>query len=641
MISTPFNFRHMTHTQAHQFANLHSASQQQLMTDFSAIRASQAPQYELQGIKTEDLRSPTSGSSSPRYPVTPPALSPTKVNTPRSKNGLSINAPETLFRSRSIDNFSQPSPKAYRTPRSPTTPPAIASSRHVTSAIPDFFSDIHHATPSEREILSRCDASAEPSDHVQPRSEAATNHVLFDENIPHAITTSEDIALTLKPSLTRRSALALADVPEEDELRSIKRVSDQSHRPVTADPALRHATTFPSSYGSPDGKRISTHASSRLSCPNHRDPIIHPDDSTIDASPRCQQSRKSTKPDGIEACWEDDIDYCYQLEAEANCDFDWDRLSMDRILNMDKSNGVQEPVDISESLPKKIVTTKVDPCLADANSTRSSGDHHLPRLQTSLPELDFSAASSAKSSMASLRGPITPLQQLPSPRKSNPMLQLSKSTDTLNLESSFLTECDSPWLREDSHKAPSWDHASQYNYPFNNLNLSGISKATSRRSSRPLLSTHQSSDSVLLSKSVSAVHTRRNTSSSSGFPELICSKNYRQHANIVAEQIADRIAALAVTDRPVNNQDATSVSDDAFAPTHTEHNLSPPGKEVDDVPSTLPSKSSDPAMSVASFADRLRSNSVTSSASGTSSMRTSRISYSLFPTPPSTKVQAR
>lgn len=680
MISTPFNFRHLTHTQAHQFANLHNASQQKLVTDFSAIRASQAPQQELQGIRTEDLRSPTSGPTSLRYPnpVTSPALSPTKPSAPRSKNGLSIDAPGRLSHSRSIDNFSQPSPKAYRMPRSPATPPASASSRCTTSTVPDFFSDIHHATASEREILSK-GASAELSGPIQSLPDAATRfepeNLVYDESLPHAITTSEDIALTLKPSTTRRSALALADVPEEDELHPIRCVSDQSLRSIIADPALRHATTFPGKNCSPGRQPASSsHASLRLSSvmpapsTNLGSPATRPDElNDVDVAPRRDRSpQMSTDLTGIDACWEDDIDYCYQLEAEADCDFDWDRLSMDRTLIMDKPHSPQESSgvyqDKSESLSRsqtyeKLDKPKVQPCSADVKLIRNSSDHHLPRLQTSLPDLDFSAASSAKSSMASLCGPITPLQQLPSPRKVNPTLQLSKSTDTLNLESSFLAsaEREFPWSQEDSfHRVPSWDHASHFNYPFNNLSLSGSNKATSRRSSRPLLRTHQSSDSLMLSNSASAVQTRRNTSSSNGFPELVCTKNYRQQATMASQQIPDSIAALAVTDRPANTQGGAglaefgpSTSDDAtraFSPKkHQPHlsNHSSRSQEDDGILVTLPSsKAPDPAISVASFADRLRSNSVTSSTSGSSSMRSSRVSYSLFPLPPA-KTQTR
>ncbi|KAL9029337.1 MAG: hypothetical protein Q9196_002414 [Gyalolechia fulgens] len=674
MISEPFDFRHLTHTQAHQLAYLRNASQQKLATGFSAIRASQAPQPVLQGIRTEALRLPASDASSPRYqnPVSPPALSPTKPSTPRSKNGLSIDTRRgRLSLARSIDNFSQPSPKAYRMPRSPPTPPPKPS-RHITPTVPEFFSDIHHATACEREILSRC-ASAELPGPVQSPAEAATpcepEQEFYNENLPHAITTSEEIALTLKPSTTRRSALALADVPEEDELYPIRRVSEQSLRPATGDPALRHATTFPSNNCPPRCRRSSSSQaplslSDVMPAPRSTSglPATRPDDNNeVDASPRRDDS-PDVLPDatGVDACWEDDIDYCYQLEAEADCDFDWDRLSMDRTLSTDKPRGREASLgvyqDRSESLSRsktyeKLDTRKAGPCLADAKSSHNSSSHHLPPLQTCLPDLDFSAASSAKSSIASLGGPITPLQLLPSSRKVNLTLQSSKSTDTLNLESSFQAsaECGIPWSQEDSfHKVPSWDHASHFNYPFNNLSLSGSSKAASQRSSRPSLSMHQSSDGLVLSHSASAGQTRRNTSSSNGFPELVCRKPHRQQANMVTEQIADRSTALAVTDRPADTKGDTSLaksgpstSDDAtraFASNnHPPHlsNHSSRSLEDDAVLVMLPSsKAPDPAISVTSFVDRLRSNSNTSSTSGSSSVRSSKVSYSLFPLPP-------
>ncbi|KAL8720712.1 MAG: hypothetical protein Q9225_002478 [Loekoesia sp. 1 TL-2023] len=640
-ISKPFHFRHLTHTQPHQFADLHSTSQQSLETEFSAIRASQAPQKELQGIRTEDLRSPTSDSSFPRYMnlVTPPSLSPTKFRTSRPNSGLSINAPGRLSHSRSVDNFSQPSPKTYRTPQSPTTPPARTSSRHASLSPPEFFSDIHHATPSEREILSQCSASAACSGPVQsslePTIQCQPEHVFHDENLPHALTTSDQIALTLKPSTVRRSALALADVPEEAELHSIKRVSDQSFRPVATDSTLRHATSFPSNSCSPSRNHgLLSHKSLRLSgvMPIQNltfgESVMQPENvNDVDAP-----MRMSTDVNAIDACWEDDIDYCYQHEAEADCDFDWDRVSMDRTLTMDDSHSVQPSVNAyregAEPLAKAYEKLNSPHEMADAISAHNVDSYHLPQLQTSLPDLDFSATSSAKSSIASLRGPITPLHQPPSPRKVKPFLR-SKSTDTLDLESSFITshDCEFPWPQEDPFKkTASWDHAINFNYPFNNLSLSGPSKSTSLRSSRPPLSTYHSSESILLSNSASAVQTRRNTNFGNGLPTSVCSKNYRQQADIVAEQIAHRMAALAVTDASLNTDDdtgsaklhsrmskdvtnASAFLKDSISLDHRNSH----GQEGDGVPAMPRSdRAPDEALSVASFANRLRSNSAAS-----------------------------
>lgn len=606
----------------------------------------------------EDVKSPLSGSFASAYrdPVTPPALSPRKYRTSHANSTLSIRTP-VLSRSQSVDNFSQPSPGIYRGPRSPGSPPARTSSRNATHPAPDFFSEVHHATPQERELLSQCiePAIVPAPTHTQP------GHVI-DHNLPHAITTADEIALTLKPSTTR-STLTLADVPEEDELRSVKRVSEETPRPVTADPTLRHAMSFPSNGCSPCRRSVSASRKSLRQSgmmPVGRFTVQDPDAPSENAhapaaAPRYRRSRgMSTGVNGIDACWEDDIDYCYQHEAEADCDFDWDRVSMDNTPTMNGSHNVRPLVDthrdsaesLSKTYEKLELPDEVNGLAATATAYKP-GCHHLPRLQTSLPDLDFSAASSAKSSMASLRGPVTPSQQLPSPKKIRPILQLSKSTDTFNLDSYFAAhEGDLPWSQDESfQKAPSWDHAMNFNYPFNNLSLPGCSSRTSLRSNRPPLSTHHSSENVVLPHSSSRAHTRHNTNSSGSFPELVCSQNYREQASIVAEQIADRIAALQVTH--ANDAVASPKSHATQTKTTASHSIlketasaskshSLDGEELteESITSTGPKG---PSVSVATFASKLRSNSTASSASGSSSMRASRVSYSLFPSVPSAR----
>ncbi|KAL8991585.1 MAG: hypothetical protein Q9177_000046, partial [Variospora cf. flavescens] len=608
-ISRPYNFQHLTHTQAHQFTDLHRASQHKLISDFSAIRAAQEPQMVLQGIPTEDVRSPNTQPSRPtsREPVTPPSLSPTKHHILQSTRPSSIKPSERLSRSRSIDNFSQPSPRAYRSP--PATSPARSSPRNATHPAFDFFSEVHHATPEERELLSQ---HSNPSDVIGLLHGPALRDRVEDRSLPHAITTSDDIALTLKPSPVRRNTLFLADVPEEDELRSIRPVSNEGFRPVTADVTLRHVTSFPSTGGSMRCRRASRLSGvlpvERLQFQEYFSSLDSVDDA--DVSMRCRMSQRiSPELKGIDPCWEEDIDYCYQHEAEADCEFDWDRGSMDDTLKYYTSAKV-------EARPKASLQTfeKLD---ISAHG-RINPANNLPRLQTSLPELTYSTTSSAKSSMASLRGPLTPAKQLPSPHKIRPALQSSRSTDALNMDS--LSDCNLTWIPKDTLAQHSWDHANNFNYPFNNLILSGSSTRTSLRSSRPTPRTSRSSDYVMLSASSSTARSRRNTSSSGSLPELVYSKNYQQQAIDVTEEVADMIAALPATnahDMVESTQSHINTSKNGLVhsplkkdPTIAGTTLGNRGQGSE--PST-DAASMDPILSVASFANKLRSTSIASS----------------------------
>lgn len=665
-ISKPFNFQHLTHTQPRHFPAVRSASQDKLATEFFAINASQPSQKHLRGIRVADIRSH-------RDSITPPMISPTKSSASRPSSVVSVGNYGTISRSRSSDNFSQPSPKTYRFPRSPTSPPPRSSSRNATHAAPDFFSDEHHATLQEQELLSRCEASTKCAIGEQPSTIATAYpyHPTYDDAfLPHAITTPDDLAFTLQPPMLRRSTLALADVPEEDEIHSIKRSSMESSRPMTADSTLRHAKSFPTNRRSKHRRNASSSSKS----------IGRPDSIAIDASlaqdamystgaeepvpvpTNCRRSPGSMGTKSTGACWEDDIDYCYQLEAEADCDFEWDRVSMNGLRLAaqpnDKLTSAEDGPESAGSLSgsyEMLKTHNPEQNTMDELMEPESDSHRLPRLQTSLPDLEFSAASSAKSSMASLHGPITPLQQLPSPRKGKTALQSSKSTDTLNLVSSFFIAHDGhvPWSCDDFPQKGvelSRDHSS-ISSQKSHLVPNRSRKSSSARSSGPLLSRHPSSESIMHSNPTSAVLTRGTTVSGGSLDDVACSKNYRQHMEITTKQIADRLAALSVADSqeiapgqiatPDSSANQLHLSSHPLAHSRASSDLTSFASHShgDDQAWAIPRPltTQDKAGSVASFASKLRSNSISSSVSGSSASRASRVSYSLFPSVPSTR----
>lgn len=591
--------------------------------------------------------------------------SPVKSRVSRPSSVLSIKHPGSLPRTRSIDNFSQPSPRTYRLPLSPVSPPERSSSRNATHVAHDFFSEQHHATPEERALMTL----SVPSDDVAARVvnsseigfECLSDQSVGDQDLPHAITTSDDVALTLMPPSLRRSTLALADVPEEDELHAVKLASIETSRPKTADANLRHAKSFPTNSRLTHGTKTSRSRKANqrpdsifVEGPAFLDSTLRQlvTDSADDHVHRVTSPRTSLRPNGIDAGWEDDIDFCYQHEAEADCDFDWDRVSISNLPSNEKLNQAHD--NTVESLRQSREETTPQGGATDAinhGSDCRTDKQHLPRLQTSLPDLDFSAASSAKSSMASLRGPMTPLLSLPSPEKTKPSLPSWNNLDMLNLDSSlYVPQTDSiSWNQEEEfQKVSSWNRAPNSNHYSSNLSLASNSNDTSHRNAISALHACHSSESVVSSRSTSAIQTRRNTSSSGSLPELICSKNYRQYAKATADQIAERIAALSVTESIAHARESIPPSKPTATraksagpqsilkkPSPDSVRLPTTSQETDESPlSSQPTKSSDQPASVGSFAQRLRTNSIASSSSGASSTRMSRVSYSLFPAVP-------
>ncbi|TKA62520.1 hypothetical protein B0A49_12189 [Cryomyces minteri] len=59
--------------------------------------------------------------------------------------------------------------------------------------------------------------------------------------------------------------------------------------------------------------------------------------------------RSSAVEGGIDSSWEDDVDYCYEHEAEADCDFSWDRISKEQSAMSSEKDGRQQALEMRPS----------------------------------------------------------------------------------------------------------------------------------------------------------------------------------------------------------------------------------------------------------------------------------------------------
>ena len=420
-ISEPYNFKHLTHTNAHQFHRLDEASHSELASEFFAIRASQSPQQELQGIKAENLQTrnrssdlnldePSVSESSP-----PKATPPKRPRRPQPHqlyiSSASIGSPRSP---RSLESFSQPSPRSYVSTPTPITPPPRVSSRRSTT---DILLGHHTAPVSSApypvavEMLNGAsgdDVTASPAAYTT----AEWENDLFDySNTPHAVSTPDETALTLKPLLFGPSRTELANVPEEDEAAmGIKDSPDTTTVLAKANsfPSLKSCSirwsTSQESAASPGSPLSEDFPFTELAAPLVGQSL----DDDVPVRPRFS-CRLSIALNEIDHCWEDDIDYCYEHAAEADCDFDWDRLSME-----DGKYGLTGALDRStlESAREGGRYSKM--LLSDIRAPSSVQIPHsislfdLRSLDMSLPDLDPSSRDSTKSSIASIGCPITP-----------------------------------------------------------------------------------------------------------------------------------------------------------------------------------------------------------------------------------------
>jgi hypothetical protein len=307
-ISGPYDFRHVTHTRHEQLPNIHRVSRLELAAEFSAIRASQPPSSgKLKGIKAEDLQldnfsAEASGTS------TPDGL---EMRSPESHQqpweGVRHAAADAERQFNSPEKLRKPPPRPPRSPTMPCPPPRMSS--RTDSMIYDSIANVSMDRPETISGFRKSKAFHLPIAPPRP---------LMRSDM------SEDIAQVVKspprspepeawPLASPFESVQLADVPEEEEHVSAARRSRVSTelRSSKSVPALSaqmfagrrgsifHETAIPRSRGPKDEKMGVALSPSR---------------------PTVELTHDS---------WEDDIDYCYEHEAEADCDYKWETTSLD------------------------------------------------------------------------------------------------------------------------------------------------------------------------------------------------------------------------------------------------------------------------------------------------------------------------
>ncbi|KAL8796530.1 MAG: hypothetical protein Q9195_001204 [Heterodermia aff. obscurata] len=656
-ISEPYNFQHLTHTHARHFREIERASNRDLVSEFSAIRASQMPRRELKGIKTNCLPSKVSQSE----PVSPirnsPSTSPTRSAYYDNAGNLSANRLDS-----NAPNYSQSLSRSHKAHHLPGLPPARSSSRAAVTTAPDFFTAYHEDQAEEYSPSS----SAGVPFATSGRSGSCSSQPLVLENnngfqdfdfsaLPHAVTTPDDSAFPLTPTKLRSPGAELADVPEEDE-----RISVVYSPPSTPRSGLRHAMSFPSTKSnsqrwSCSPRKASVRDSIPVPLPLNQIrqsetmlPLVGEEFDDIPVRPRFSR-RISLKPQGFDTCWEDDIDYCYDHAAEADCDFDWDKIStrVDDMIDAFETDGNSKQVR-DRSISDRYEDIRSPSSSSMAQVTVQSS---LPRLQTLLPEpAPLSSSNSVKSSsIASLATPATPQFPLPSPQPYGVMSQsFTGSSDAVNLAPRLPGFADSNpnLVTEDLYENIFLSKRyAEEQLPLQYLRFEPpTSQDVSPRSSRSPISKCNSQESFMLSRS-SSLRYPRSCDSIGSVPELVHSKNSRDRFNVSVEQLADLAATIKAAEpssdvsAPIRHRSSQNTAKEVprtsvLQKASSFHSVEEEDLEENDVV-LLPSvthheRSQSAAVSQppSFIAQRQRS-----ASSSTTPTKVSRGSYSLFPPP--------
>lgn len=561
LISEPFDFHHLTHTNPAQFQSLDTARENDLVTEFSAIRASQRPVTELKGIRADDIQfrdlTPddlnASGPSTPGEEPVSIAIS-TPDASPSASFSISPKQPDYKARreSRVFENFSRPVPRYSRV--GDTTPPSNGSPKRTAS--PDLTEPTPRAIDeilglsSQQTYPEHIYSTADDEENITSLSQLNLAGMFNHDDRPFSPVHDNGVdARTSSLSLTNRS-LDLEDVPEEEE--PVK----ATHWHDSPEPDADLTSRAPSRFGEPLAEELSprSHPKSPLSIfvsqdlsrkfsevlgsptlPQHLQQQQEP--AKVQSGELQRKQARSSKRAAYEAIyesWDADIDYCYEHAAEANSNFDWSRKSLDEPRRPE--NDIQ------------IVTS--DEKLQDGNKSQLGDPIHLSSSTLPTPELD------------------------PSPARSLPNSQMIPTPSTTGYEGEFIAHGEGDYFHPvSSSMFPSTlgkqimqetlyedylaaDAESDRHFSFcSHGAVQPIDHPVSPRSSFSPISKYNSQESLILSRAASIVRKHRSSVSTTSVPDLVhSSSGSREYIpgdpQSASEQLTSAVASGSATSRP-------------------------------------------------------------------------------------------
>ena len=597
-ISEPFNFHHITHTRPHHVQQLERADPNDLVSEFFALRASQASQPELRGIKAQDIQREDFPRDAllPDCPSQPgndiarlPSFCTSRIHGLTQGNTYGTTFPiRSLEHTRSVDNFSHPSAAYHTAPTSPVSPLARTSSRHPA---PDFFT-YHHESPSDTAFgASNQTESPEPLDYPI----GTWNDGVYDLASPHAVTTNDDADWNRQVPFSMVKT-ELAPVEEDDETDEKRNsILACSQRPITPNLGAGKAKSFPSTkvalrWGSDaclpttedsQGKREhqvlkgreTTGSLSTTLCPVDKgvfgalrrhcgisEPFSKDRLDEIPVRPRRHLSLEFNDLDGFWDMASDAINCSYALGAEGDSNFDWHRLSIHED-DMNVSTADDMHADAFDTAPESPNKTSFPASpspgrdtLKRSSSLYSSSSSSLLPLQTSPSKLEPSSAVSTESSFSSIPEAVTPNETT----ESAMVTRFSTVKYKEWCQPAYLDSGDheSQTFQDDMyHHMYTSDYSQDASFPLHNVGrIDGSTINNSPRSSQSPISKSSSQESFWYTQAASNARRPRNAGSISSLPELMSSKNSRERIDPAVDQMTDNLALLNPSDFSSDSQ---------------------------------------------------------------------------------------
>ena len=505
-------------------------------SNFPARRASLIPRGELRGIRAETISRqnspPTSSSSSrpstPRKPSDGLAKPVTPQVPPRPEHPWGVDDHDEDADAAAANSISQRgSPAADHG----FVPPPQAEPH---SAVSDKVSP--PCTPTHEDQVDAPDADA------------------FDFGVPHAVTTPDDAAHVLRPPPFEHFRTELSRVIEEDEVSERRSsIATLTRRPSTPDSTLRHVKSFPNPTPTSEACRRSnaeTYRQSIQTSPKRQRrsfKVIQPSFDDVDGDVPYQVRYSATVKD-VEGNWDDVIDWCYDHEAEADCNFDFTRCASPTPgQKSDEDASGVEPLLHSSAFALAKIEKR-------SSSVYSASPPLAPQLRTSIvPDLEPPSAVSAQSSFDGASEVVTPDTATPNLDPRFPLFNSKVNYSKSNVSHSPHVSND--LTPPDLYESLCQESYSRESWHYGRIEGSTISTA-SPRSSGSRISKSSSQESFSLRR-----HRSNNTSQGS-LPELIPSRFSRDkvEASLVAD--TEHLSALSLEDTAARRRSPASLVKD-------------------------------------------------------------------------------
>lgn len=610
-----------------------------MVTEFTAIRATQLPKAELKGIQADSIqlqslsseqhpgldRPVTSSGIATETPVTPPHQPSFRQS--KSSPGLG------LRQSRSIENFSRPTP---RSPTSPVTPPTRRSSRNACTAsiVPDPSATAVEAILG---VNAQQNASAYSSAVQDPKLVSFVDSIV----VGHAVTTLDDSIQMLRSIPFAGQPSNLAEVPEEEEQTRLNE-STSSPRHNRDRSSIQRSQSFPSTRASGDIPKSDVQYTTQS----------HDSSETVDSQlPSISGGRPSVNRRisiGFNEIdingWEDDIDYCYEHAAEANCDFDWWEKSATDNDQIARQRQLAE-LEIAQSMRRQPPPPmdRRSTILDQTGSTltmKSLRPAQLIPSHLGVPELDPPSAKSA----ASLQDALTPNTVNEDIGSYGMLPPTNPIHDVMACNRAYFAKDDSSHVDEEALYEAMFSGPYHVNdYTFISSRHSRISPNESRRSSNLPLSKCNSQESMLPSRAPSIRQKHRSSNSCASLPDLVHSlTDSRETINADPLDLTDPNAVPLY--RSLSHKRTRSLASSALKKVASENSfVQIDGSQLLGVLEEVSPTSEDPAIQSSfdlpeaagpTFATRMRSASNALRGAG----RTPKATYSLYPSSTTTLV---